>query len=198
MFTIRPARAAFIVGMTARVQRNALVRFASTIARQSSSLTSSSGRPTWPQTPPALLTSTSICPMRSTSRATWRGSVRSAVSRSTRWTVAPSSSSPAAIAVPIPWAVPVTRATLPLSSGIAAPPVLEQIADLRHAGPPELEHLPVRSLVGAAKAAVDGQPAELIGRRLPHDARGDRRLDTPGQGDAGDARPGEVLHPGAM
>src|SRR2546425_4288352 len=198
MFTIQPARAFFIAGMTARVQRNALVRFASTIARQSSSLTSSSGRPTWPQTPPALLTSTSMRPTRSTSRATWRGSARSAVSRSTRWTVAPSSSSPAAIAAPIPCAVPATSATLPPSSGIGAPPVLEQVPHLRHAGPPDIEHLRLGSLVGAAEVPVDGQPTQLVGRRLPDAARRDRRLRAPGHDDPGKARPGEVLHPGAM
>src|SRR2546425_5912721 len=137
-------------------------------------------------------------PMPSTSRATWRGSARSAVSRATRWTVAPSSSSPAAVAAPTPCAVPVTSATLPLSSGIGAPPVLEQVAHLRHAGPPDLEHFRLGSLVGSAKAAVDGQAAQLVGRRLPNAARGDRRLDAPWHDDPGEARPGEILHPGAM
>ena len=56
MFTIRPQRRSFIAGTTARVHRNVLVRFASTTCRQSWSVTSSSGRPTCPQTPPALLT----------------------------------------------------------------------------------------------------------------------------------------------
>src|SRR6266550_8790242 len=198
MFTIRPARAAFIAGMTARVQRNVLVRFASTMARQSSSPISSRGRPTWPATPPALLTSTSMGPMRSISRATWPGSARSAVSRSTRCTFAPSSSSPSAIALPIPCAVPVTSATLPVSSGTSGPAVLDQVANLRHSCAPNLEDLLVGSLIGTPEDTVDGQPAQLVGGRLPDAALGDRRLDALGHHDAGDARPGEVLHPGAM
>src|SRR2546426_12431914 len=176
IFTIEPARAAFIEGMTARVQRNALVRFASTIARQSSSVTWSSGLPTWPTTPPALLTRMSMRPSRAISLATWAGSVRSAVSRSTRWTVAPSSSNPFAIAVPIPCAVPVTSATFPLSSPILVPPVLDQVANLRHPGPPQLQDFLVRSLVGAPKASVDREATEFGGRRLADDGLRDQRL----------------------
>src|SRR5512132_1073704 len=166
MFTIDPACAAFIAGITARVQRNALVRLASTIARHSSSLTSSSGLPTCPTTPPAQLTRMSMRPRRAISFATCAGSVRSAVSRSTRWTVAPSSSRPFAIAVPIPWAVPVTSATLPLSSPILVPAVLDEIADFRDTGTPKLEDFIVGSLVGAAEAPVHGDTAQLGGRCL--------------------------------
>src|SRR5437867_945256 len=198
MLTMEPARAAFIAGMTARVQRNALVRLASTIARQSSSLTWSRGLPTWPTTPPALLTRMSTRPSRAMSFATCAESERSAVSRSTRWTVAPSSSNPFAIAVPIPCAVPVTRATLPLSSPILVPPVLDQVANLRDTGPPELEYLVVRSLVGAAEASVDREAAELRGRRLPDDGLRDERLHAFRHGHALKTRPREVLHPRSM
>src|SRR5438477_2556742 len=198
MFTIDPARAAFIPGMTARVQRNALVRLASTIAFHSSSLTSSRGLPTWPATPPALLTRTSMRPSRLMRPATCAGSERSAVSRSTRWTFAPSSSRPSAIAVPMPCAVPVTSATFPLSSPIFDPPVLDELADFRDARPPELEHLRVRALVRAATAAVDGQAAQLGGRRLTSDGLRDERLHPFRHGHAGQARPREVLHPRAV
>src|SRR5436853_687364 len=153
--------------MTARGQRNALVRFASTIERQSSSLTWSSGLPTWPTTPPALLTSTSMRPRRAIRFVTCLGSDRSAVSRSTRWTFAPSSSRPFAIAVPIPCAVPVTSATLPLSSPILVPSVLDQIANFGHACPPHLEHFGLRPLVRPTEDAVHRQSAQLVGRCLP-------------------------------
>src|SRR5438477_1636322 len=198
MFTIDPARAAFIPGMTARVQRNALVRFASTIARHSSSLTSSRGLPTWPTTPPALLTSTSMRPSRLIRLATCLGSERSAVSRSTRWTFAPSSSSPFAIAVPIPCAVPVTSATFPVSSPIFVPPVLDEVAHFRDAGPPKLEHLRVGALVRAAKAPVDGEAAQLDRSGLADDALRYERLCAFRHGDPRQACPRKVLHPRAV
>src|SRR5437588_4411154 len=134
-------------------------------------------------------------PIRSTSAATCLPSLRSAVSRSTRWTVAPSSSRPAAIAVPMPWAVPVTRATLPLSSGTRGPAVRDQVPDLGDARAPDLEHLRVRPLVGAAEDAVDREAAELVRGRLADERRRDGRLRALGQRDAFKARPGEVLHP---
>ena len=52
---IRPQRRSFIPGTTARVHRNAVVRLASITARQSSSVTSSSGWPTCPATPPGAV-----------------------------------------------------------------------------------------------------------------------------------------------
>src|SRR5207253_4382328 len=148
------------------------VRLASKIAFQSASLISSRGRPIWPTTPPAQFTRTSTRPMRATSASTCRASARSAVSRSTRCTFAPSSSSPLAIAVPIPCAPPLTSATLPESSATFRPAVLDQIADLGDAGPPEIEDLLVGALVGATEHAVDRQPAQLIGRRLPDEGGG--------------------------
>src|SRR5438552_3596471 len=198
MFTIDPARAAFIAGMTARVQRNALVRFASTIERQSSSLTCSSGLPTWPTTPPALLTSTSMRPRRAIRSVTCLGSERSAVSRSTRWTFAPSSSRPFAIAVPMPCAVPVTSATLPLSSPILVPPVLDEVAHFGDAGPPELEDFCIGPLVGATEASIDGQAAQLGRRRLSGNGLRDERLHPFRHGHPRQARPREVLHPRAV
>ena len=124
-------------GTTARVQRKVLVRLASTTARQSSSETSSSGRPTWPTTPPALLTRTSTAPIRSRSAAD-RGGVAhvdgvlvDAVHRRARRRC-----SAAAIAAPMPWAVPVTSATLPSSSGTPAQPFSMSVAHLVDAGLP--------------------------------------------------------------
>src|SRR5207302_4824626 len=113
-------------------------------------------------------------------------------------TVAPSSSRPSAIAVPIPCAVPVTSATLPLSSPITTPPVLDQIADLRDTGAPELEHFRFRSVVRTTEAAVDGQTAQLGRRCLPDDTLRDQRFLAIGHRDAGNARPREVFHPRAM
>src|SRR5947199_4327860 len=198
MFTIRPHPAVFIAGTTARVHRNVVVRLASMIAFQSASLISSIGRPTWPTTPPAQLTRTSTRPMPSTRAVTCRGSARSAVSRSTRWTFAPSSASPSAMAVPMPCADPVTSATLPASSAILGPAVLDEIPDLGDAGAPELEDLFVGPLVRASEDPVDGEPAQLLRRRLTDEGGGDPRLCTFWHDDARDARPGEVLHPRAV
>src|SRR5438477_5742211 len=136
--------------------------------------------------------------MRATSASTCRASARSAVSRSTRCTFAPSSSSPMAIAVPIPCALPVTRATFPESSAILCPSVLDQIADLGDAGAPEIEDLLVGALVRAAEHAVDRQPAQLIGRRLTDEGGGDPRLCPFWHDDPGYARPREVFHPRAV
>src|SRR5580692_1376132 len=119
MLTIRPQRRCRIPGTTARVHRNVLVRLASTIACQSSSVTSSSGRPAWPQTPPALLTRMSTAAIAAKNSATSAGLVRSATSLSTRWTTAPSPASASAIAAPMPCAVPVTTAVLPARPGRA-------------------------------------------------------------------------------
>src|SRR6185503_18035552 len=101
-----------------------------------------------------------MCPRRAMSRATWAESVRSAVSRSTRWTLAPSSARPSAIAVPIPCAVPVTSATFPLSSPTLVPPVLDQLAHFRDARAPQLEDFLVGTLVRTAEAPVDRQAAQ--------------------------------------
>jgi hypothetical protein len=102
MLTMRPWRRAFMPGATARVHRKVLVRLASTTARQSASEISSSGRPTWPTTPPALLTRMSTFPTAATNSSTCAASVTSTVSRSQPWTVAPCSPSAAAIAAPMP------------------------------------------------------------------------------------------------
>src|SRR4051794_25900322 len=198
MLTMRPARAAFMCGTTARVQRKALVRLASTTARQSAGETSSSGFPTWPTTPPALLTRTSTGPMRSTSAATASGSLRSALSRSTRCTVAPSASSPSAIAAPMPWAVPVTSATVPSSSATVVPAVLDEVADLLDAGLPDTQDVLVGPLVEPAELAVAEQLAD--GLRVARAQRADvlHRLLQLRLLDAGEARPGEVLEPRAV
>src|SRR5205823_2030802 len=161
------------------------------IAFQSASLISSIGRPTWPTTPPAQLTRTSTRPMPSTRAVTCRGSARSAVSRSTRWTFAPSSASPSAMAVPMPCADPVTSATLPASSAILGPAVLDEIPDLGDAGAPELEDLFVGPLVRASEDPVDGEPAQLLRRRLTDEGGGDPRLCTFWHDDARDARPAD-------
>src|SRR3954466_12863932 len=189
MFTIRPHPAAFIPATTPRVHTNVLVRFASTTARQSSSDTSSSGRPTWPATPPAQLTSTSTRPMRCSSQATEAESVTSHSSLSTPCTRNPSARRAAAIAAPIPCAVPVTSA---VRSG---PAMLEQLARLLHARGPHAQHVGVRALVVAAERAVAQQ--------LAHGARrlGAQRADVLLGLAAGrllhafQPRPGEVLHP---
>src|SRR4051812_28010662 len=158
MLTIRPQPAAFIPGATARVHTNVLVRLASTTARQSASDTASSGRPTWPTTPPAQLTSTSTRPMRCTSQATAAASVTSHSSLSTPCTRIPSARSAATIAAPMPCAAPVTSA---VRSG---PAMLEPLAGLLHARGPHAQHVLVRALVVAAERAVAQQ--------LAHRARG--------------------------
>src|SRR3954462_5164177 len=189
MLTIRPQPAAFIPGVTARVATNVLVRFASTTARQSASDTSSSGRPTWPTTPPAQLTSTSTRPISCTSAATAAESVTSHSSRSTPWTMNPSAASAAAIAAPIPCAVPVTSATR------SGPAMLEPLARLLDARRPHPQHVLVRALVVAAERAVAQQLAHRGGglrAQRPDVLLGlaPRRLL-----DAGQPRPGKVLHP---
>src|SRR3984957_13310181 len=125
MLTIRPHPRCFIAGTAARVRRNMVVRFASTTSCQASVVTSSSGRPTWPTTPPAVLTRMSTAPTAAKKSSTTNASVRSAAvsadpsravgSLSTRCTFAPSAARASAIAAPIPWAAPVTTATLPAS-----------------------------------------------------------------------------------
>src|SRR5437764_1469193 len=115
-------------------------------------------------------------PRRPMSAVPCAGSERSAVSRSTRWTFAPSSSRPFGIALPIPCAGPVTSATLPLSSAILVPSVLDQIANFGHACPPHLEHFGLRPLVRPTEDAVDRQSAQLVGRCLPDDTLRDHRL----------------------
>src|ERR1700685_3339424 len=125
MLMIRPHPRSFIAGTTARVHRNVVVRLASTTACQAASDTSSSGRPPWPPPPPAVLTRMSTGPTAVKTSLTADGSVRSAAvsadpSRavgclSTRCTFAPSAARAAAIGARIPWAPPVTTATLPAS-----------------------------------------------------------------------------------
>src|SRR3954470_15963562 len=189
MLTIRPQPAAFIPGVTARVHTNVLVRFASTTARQSASDTSSSGRPTWPTTPPAQLTSTSTRPIASTSAATAAGSVTSHCARSTPCTLIPSAASAAAMAAPIPCAVPVTSATR------SGPAMLEPLARLLDARRPHPQHVLVGALVVAAERAVAQQLAHRgggFGAQRPDVLLG---LGAGRLLDAGQARPGEVLHP---
>ena len=62
MFTIRPYPASFMAGATAWAVQNEAFRFTATIPCQSPGDTCSSGRPTWPSTPPALFTRTSTRP----------------------------------------------------------------------------------------------------------------------------------------
>src|ERR1044071_602802 len=163
-------------GVTARVQTKVLVRFASTTACQSSSEICSSGRPIWPTTPPALLTRMSIRPISATSSSTWRESLTSTVSRSRPCTTAPCAASAAAIAAPIPCAVPVTSATRPERSG-NGPAVLEQVAHLFDPCLPHAHPVGGRALVGTAERPVAEQVAHLervelvqlrtVGHRLP-------------------------------
>ena len=109
----RPQRRSLIPATTALLHRNAVVRFASSTARQSSPVTSSSGLPTCPATPPAQLTRMSTGPRPPKKAATAAGADRSAVSLSTPCTVAPSRRSASAIPAPMPCAVPVTTAVFP-------------------------------------------------------------------------------------
>src|SRR5438309_9194099 len=95
----------------------------------------------------------------------------------------------------MPWAVPVTSATLPLSSPILAPSVLDEVAYFRDARPPQLQDFLVWPLVRAAEASVDGQAAQLGGRCLADDALWDQRLGALRHGHSGQARPRKVLHP---
>ncbi len=60
---MRPPPARFMAGATAWAHQKAPVRFTSMMARQSCSVISSSGRPTWPTTPPALCTRMSMRPV---------------------------------------------------------------------------------------------------------------------------------------
>src|ERR1700683_2219609 len=115
---IRPQPRFFMPGITARLHRNAVVRLASTTSPQFWSVTSSIGWPTCPATPPALLTRMSTSPTAAKNSRTATGSLKSALSLSTPCTVAPSSLSAAAIAVPMPCATPVTTAVLPASPGV--------------------------------------------------------------------------------
>src|SRR5262245_41204098 len=161
MFTMRPCPARFMAGTTALVHTNVLVRLASTTSSQSSSETSSTAWPTWPQTPPALLTRMSIAPIRSTSPATWPGSVTSTVSLSTPCAVAPCASSAATMAAPMPCAVPVTSAVLPVRSGTRVPAIREDVAHLLDARLPHTKHVLVGTLVEPAQRAVAEQLAHV-------------------------------------
>src|ERR1051326_4115507 len=138
MFTIRPQCAAFMAGATAWLQWNAPSRFTPTIARQSASVTCSSGRPTCPATPPASFTSTSIRPRAAnvslamactaarsvtssgrasseppSAAASFAVAANSSASTSQPTTWAPRSASASAIARPRPCAAPVTMAVRP-------------------------------------------------------------------------------------
>src|SRR3954452_12638942 len=197
MFTMRPYRRSFIPGATARVQRNVDFRFASTTACQSASETSSSGRPTWPTTPPALLTRMSTLPIDATKSATWRSAVASTVSRAQPCTVAPCSVSAAAIALPMPCAVPVTIATRPRRSG-TGPAVRDQVAHLLDARLPHAQHVLVRSLVQASERSVTEQLARLRRVELAHARDVRHRLAPLRLLDAGEPCPRKVLEPGRM
>src|SRR5207237_10813428 len=119
-------------------------------------------------------------------------------SAASQWTPRTSSASATrtvAIAAPMPSAVPVTSATLPLSSPTLVPPVLDEVANFRDPGPPELEDLFIGPLVGAPEASIDGQAAQLGGRRLSGDRLRDQRLHPFRHGHPRESRPREVLHP---
>src|SRR5438445_11989446 len=98
-------------------------------------------------------------PIRSMSAATCARSVTSTESLSTPCTLAPWRSSAAAIAAPIPWAVPVTSAVRPPRSG-TRPAVLDQLTHFLDARLPHAQHVRVGTLVEASEQAV----AELIGQ----------------------------------
>src|SRR5713226_2763782 len=77
MLTMRPPPAAFMPGAAAWAKLKAPVTLTSKISCHWRSVTFSSGWPTWPQTPPALLTSTSTRPMPATKAPTASRSVTS-------------------------------------------------------------------------------------------------------------------------
>ena len=138
MVTIRPNPARFIPGATACASRKCACRLMSTTSCQSLSGTSSSGRMTWPRTPPALDASTptgaSACFSTSaiqafaapgavrSKAAVWMAPGWSAVSsssaaeRSQANTCAPSAAKDCAMARPKPWPAPVTATTAPPKS----------------------------------------------------------------------------------
>src|SRR2546425_9044120 len=184
-------------GTTARVHTKVLFSFGPTTPRQSSSEPSSSGRPTCPTTPPALLTRMSTGPIRSMSDATWSRSVTSTSSLSTPCTVAPCWASAAAIAEPMPCAVPVTSAVLPLRSG-TRPAVLDQVAHFLDAGVPHAKHVAVGTLVEPPERAVAELLAQVHGIRLAHPRDVDHLLSLRRRRDAGKAGPREVLEPRGM
>src|SRR5260370_20877619 len=176
-------RGAFLcmTGATARLAKNAPSTLTAWIARQSSSLTSSTGRLTWPRTPPATCTSTSTAPhARSTSRtklSTSADCVRSTlrVSRtpprcglarafsaasspsrtSQAQTWAPRSTKPSTIPPPLPRAAPGTLIAW-LSKWMS---ISRSFRRLRR---PELRELAHRQLEAAPRRAAVAAP--LMGR----------------------------------
>src|SRR4051794_4464971 len=194
MFTMRPYPRAFIPGTTARVQRKVDLRFASTTACQSSSATSSSGRPTWPTTPPALFTRMSTRPTEATNASTAARSVTSTVSLSQPWTAAAHSASERAIPAPIPCATPVTIATRPFRSRIA-PAVLDQVSNLVDACLPDAQDVLIGPQVEPAEGAVTEQLANLERVELAHPRDISHRLALVRPLDPREARPREVLEP---
>jgi len=136
MLTIRPAPARFIASAAARLSAKAAPTLIAKMRSQSASGTSSTGRPSCPATPPALLTSTSTAPpvavsmplthsvaaARSVRSSTcvvtpaFAVSVSSAADRSQPKTRAPSPAKVAAIARPNPCPAPLTTTVLPVKS----------------------------------------------------------------------------------
>src|ERR1700683_4565423 len=177
MLTIRPQWRSFIEGTTARVHRNALYRLACTTASQSSSENSSIGRPTWPTTPPAVLTRMSTPPTESKNALTSLGLVRWARScpphahprrrraaprRSRRRCRAPCRSPP--------------RSGRPAPRRSPEPPVREQLPHLGHAGVPDDLHVLIRARVGAAQHAVRCRGPDLRRVELSDEVAGEERL----------------------
>src|SRR5829696_9185188 len=183
--TMRPLPFFFMPGVTARLAKNAPSTLTAWIARQSSSLTSSTGRLLWPRTPPATCTSTSTPPQAcSTSRtkaSTCRDCVRSTLRvskmpprpglarafRAKSWssstsqahTLAPRSTKPSTIPPPMPRAAPVTM-TAWLSKWMSIS------RSLRRLRLPKLGELGPRQLEGAPHLAAVA--ATLMRRQLCH------------------------------
>src|SRR4029453_14874815 len=183
--TMRPLPFFFMPGATARLAKNAPSTLTAWMARQSSSLTSSTGRLLWPRTPPATCTSTSTPPQAcSTSRtkaSTCRDCVRStlrvsnvpprcglarafraessASRRSQAQTFAPRSTKPSTIPPPMPRAAPVTM-TAWLSKWMSIS------RSLRRLRLPKLGELSPRQLEGAPHLAAVAPT--LMRRQLSH------------------------------
>ena len=177
MKTSRPCRWARIGTAAAWASQNALSTLARNRACQSASSTSVRSRPTCPHTPPAALTTMSS---RFDSSSTWptRDCTASREPRSqrccgidgsaaidpvigamsARCTRAPAEPSASAIARPMPWAAPVTRATWPSSRISMRPPVRGRLRSTARAGRPRCR--------GSARPAARGQGFECP-RRVP-------------------------------
>ena len=130
--TIRPQPARSIAGVAAWASQRVPFTLAAKTPFQLSSSIPASARPAWPHTPPAarariprvpsmarIWATRAAQPARSERSSTWAGAARAsptcvtAGSMSARCTRAPAAARPWAMARPMPWAAPVTRATLP-------------------------------------------------------------------------------------